>query len=374
MPVHIASAIRSPFTAVNGALAGWHPVDLAAAVMNAARQVQGSDPRTFSVDEVFVGCAEPVGAQGANMARAAILAAGWPYHVSGVVLDRAETSGTAALHAAAAAITAGTIDTAMVVGVSNASTVPPGASALARTYGRPWGDGPASRVENEGGLLPAPAAADRAAALAAISRTAQDDWATASLERRAQAAPASVIAIDARPGERVAVQRGAPITDDEPRERPTDPSTMLPSFDLQGTVTGFTFAPPADGATAIVLTREPIGPEIVGVGRSAGNPLDPNGAITSAVDRAIAGLTRADINRWEISEPTAAATLLAIAHLGIDPDLVNRNGGTLGVGDAGAAEELRLVADAIARAESGGLFLAVSHGPGGAAATLLRCP
>lgn len=372
MPVHISSATRSPFTGVDGALAGWHPVDLAAMVMNAAVG-RVSDTR-HRVDEVFVGCAEPVGAQGANMARAAILTAGWPDHLGGVVLDRAETSGTAALHAAAAAIAAGTIDSAMVVGVCSASTVPPGSSALGRTYGRPWGDGPATRVEHDGGLLPAPAAADRAAARGGISRAAQDDWATASLDRRALISPSSVTAIDARPGERVAVQRGTPLTHDEPRERPADPSTMAPSFDPEGTVTGFTFAPPADGVTAIVLTREPVGPEIVGVGRSAGNPLDPTGAITAAVDHAIAALTRTGISRWEIGEPTAAAALLSIAHLGIDPDLVNTAGGTLGVGDAGAAEELRLVADAIALADSGDLVLAASHGPGGAAATLLRCP
>ena len=374
MPVHVASAIRTPFTGVDGALAGWHPVDLAAAVMQVAEKVRGSDTHTFSVDEVFVGCAEPVGAQGANLARAAILAAGWAEELGGIVVDRGETSGTAALHMAVAAIRAGTIDTAMVLGVCSASMVPPGASALARTYGRPWGEGPARRVEDQGGLLPAPACADRAAARAGISRAAQDDWAMASLERRAILVPSSITPIDARPGERLAVQRGTPVTGDETRERPADPAAMPPSFDPDGTVTGFSFAPPADGVTAIVLRRDPVGPEIVGVGRSAGNPLDPTGAIAVAVDRALGGLDRGTVDRWEIGEPTAAATLLAVAALGIDAELVNQAGGTLGVGDAGAAEELRLVADGLAFADGGQLVVAAAHGPGGAAATVLLGP
>ena len=374
MPVHIALAIRTPFTRVDGALAGWHPVDLAAELMNAAEKIQVPDPRTFSVDEVFVGCAEPVGAQGANLARAAVLAAGWPDHISGVVIDRAETSGTAALHAAAAAIEAGTISTAMVLGVCSASVVPPGASALARTYGRPWGDGPAGRVEDEGGLLPAPAAADRAAAAAGIRRAAQDAWAVGSVERRSIVGAPAVAAIGAKPGDGVAIQRGTAIDHDDLRELPDDPGGLPPSFDPAGTVTGFTFAPPADGVTALVLTAAPVGPEIIGVGRAAGHPLDPTGGVGLAVEAATTGVTRADIARWEITEPTAAATLVAIDRLGIESRLVNPAGGTLGVGDAGAAEELRLLADGIALARPHELLVAVAHGPSGAAATLVRGP
>lgn len=373
MPVHIAHASRTPFTHVDGALAGWHPVDLAAELM---KTIQVSDPTRLipAVDEVFVGCAEPVGAQGANMARAAVLAAGWPDHISGLVIDRAETSGMAALHAAAAAIGSGAISSALVLGVCSASTVPPGASALARTYGRPWGDGPAARVEDEGGLLPAPAAADRAAAAAGVRREAQDEWAAGSFERRGIVASPAVTTIGARPGDGVAIQRGTAIDGDDRRDLPTDPAGMAPSFDPDGTVTGFTFAPPADGVAAVLLAAEPVGPEIVGVGRAAGHPLDPAGGIAAAVDAATAEVDRADIARWEITEPTAAAALLAIERVGVDPLLVNPAGGTLAVGDAGAAEELRLIADGIAFAPAGQLVLALSHGPTGAAATLVRCP
>ena len=369
MPVHVARAIRSPFAPVDGALAGWHPVDLTAEIINAA-----IDGLSIDIDELYVGCAEPVGAQGADLARAAVLTAGWPDHIGGTVLDRAETSGTAALHAAAAAIAAGTISAAVVVGVCSASFVPPGASALGRTYGRPWGDGPAARADDVGGLLPAPVAADRAAARIHIDRAAQDAWATGSIERRVRTPSAAIATTDARPGDGVALQRGTPVATDAMRTPPEDPAALPPSFDADGTVTGFTFAPPADGATALVLTAEPLGPEIVGVGRSAGPPSDPTGNIPAAVAAATDGHDSSTVDRWELNEPTAAATLLAIRGLSLDPALVNPAGGTLAVGDAGAAEELRLVADALAHLPTGELLVAAVHGPCGAAATVLRGP
>ncbi len=369
MPVHIARAIRSPFAPVDGALAGWHPVDLTAEIINAA-----IDGLAIDIDELYVGCAEPVGAQGADLARAAVLAAGWPDRIGGTVLDRAETSGTAALHAAAAAIAAGTISAAVVVGVCSASVVPPGASALGRTYGRPWGDGPAARADEGGGLLPAPVAADRAAASRGIDRPAQDSWATGSITRRARLPSAAIVPVDARPGDGVALQRGTPVAGDALRPQPEDPAALAPSFDADGTVTGFTFAPPADGVTALVLTTEPLGPEIVGVGRSAGPPSDPTGDIWAAVAAATAGHDRSAVARWELNEPTAAAVLVAIDRLSLDATVVNPAGGTLAVGDAGAAEELRLIVDALAALPGGDLLVAAVHGPAGAAATALRGP
>jgi acetyl-CoA C-acetyltransferase len=170
------------------------------------------------------------------------------------------------------------------------------------------------------------------------------------------------------------MQRGAPVESDEIRVCPNDTSTLPPSFDEDGTVTGFTFAPPADGVTVIVLTREPMGAEVLGVGRSAGDPLDPLGAIEAAVETAAGAVARSEVARWELTEPTAAATLLAIERLGLDPTRVNRAGGTLGVGDAGAAEELRLLADGLDHGRTGELLVAGTFGPSGAAATLVRCP
>ena len=110
MPVPILAAVRSPFAVADGALAGWHPVDLAAEVAAVAVERAAVDPG--AIDGVWVGCDEPVGAQGANVARAVVLAAGWPETIVGTVVEAAPHSGMSALAAACDAISAGRVGTA----------------------------------------------------------------------------------------------------------------------------------------------------------------------------------------------------------------------------------------------------------------------
>ena len=93
-----------------------------------------------------------------------------------------------------------------------------------------------------------------------------------------------------------------------------------------------------------------------------------------ALERALshAGVDTPDIARWEIVESTAAG-LLSICHrLEVDPSTVNPDGGTLGVGDAGTAEELRLTVDGVSNAAPGECVAAVSASPTGSAVTLWR--
>jgi len=388
MTVMLAAACRTPFTATGGSLSGWHPVDLSAAVMNEVirRGGVGAD----SVDEVWAGCAEPVGAQGANLARAAVLSAGWPERIGGVVVEAAETSGSAALHAAIAAIDSGSVGSAVVVGVSVASIVAPGASALGRVYGRPWGDGPAARVAESGGFLPPPRAAEATAGLFGIDRARQDRAATRSVENRRAASATGLVPVSAHPGARFNAVRGTLVTSDEHRGLIDDPSELPPLFAADGTVTSYSFAPAVDGAAALLLTGgDPAGAEdsgrdaaadglglaeTVGTGRAAGNPLDATGGVEAALEHALSQ-TRADlsdITRWEITETTAAGFLSVCHRLGIDPMSANPDGGTLGVGHAGAAEELRLTVDGVSASAGGDRIAAISAGTTGSAATLWR--
>ncbi len=375
MPVALAVAVRTPFALADGVLARWHPVDLTALTLNAALARAG--PGLHEVDEVIIGCNEPVGAQGADMARAAVLAAGWPDRVGGLVVDGGDTSGSTAVHLAAGLIASGQARTVAVAGVSSASMVQPGASALGRAYGRPWGEGPAQRVADRGGLLPAPRAAELAAARLDISRSAQDDWARRSCRRRGADPPsASIFTVDARAGESVAVQRGTPIDADVMRLLPLDLAGLPAVFDDDGTVTSASFAPAADGVTVMILTRDAASPvaTLAAGGRAAGDPLDPAGGVERSLARAleIAGLSIGDIDVWEVSESTAATALLTCRSLGIEPEQVNRHGGALAVGDAGAAEDLRLSVDGIAALTPHRHLAAVSTGPTGAAVTIWR--
>ena len=378
MTVMLAAACRTPFALTDGVLAGWHPVDLSALVMNEAIRRAGVD--ASSIDEVWVGCAEPVGAQGANMARAAVLSANWPDRIGGIVVDAAETSGSAALHSAVAAITSGSVGSAVVVGVSVASIVAPGASALGRVYGQPWGEGPATRVADGGGLLPPPRTADATAGLLGIDRAQQDLAATRSVERRRSAVTTGLVPIAAHPGSRLGAVRGMSVSSDELRGVIDDPSELPPLFVSDGTVTSYSFAPPVDGAAALLLTaggpsaRGPGLADVVDVGRAAGNPLDTTGGVELALHRALsnAGTDLPEIARWEIAENTAAGFLSICHRLEIDPMIANPDGGTLGVGDAGAAEELRLTVDGVLNTPPGECIAAVSAGSTGSAVTLWK--
>lgn len=359
MSVPIIAAARSPFAAADGVLARWHPVELAAVVMQATLERAGIDPD--DVDLVVAGCAEPVGAQGANAAHACTLAAGWPASVPGFVVDAETVSGIAALTVAFDALTTRRARTAVVVGLNSASMVQPGASALGRIYGRPWGSAVEQRYADVGGLVPPITAADRGATAAGIDRARQDAWGLQSLERRTTPS-AALVTVGARPGESVAMQRDVPIDTDVIRSIEID--ELTPIFEHDGTTTAAGFAPAADGVAVLVLSTT-AATHSLGVLESAalgaGDPTDPLGGL-DAVRHAMPPSTDA----WHIAEPSASTTLLAVTQLGIDESTVNRHGGTIAVGDAAAAEDLRLVIDGLHAAESGERGTALRCGGGAA--------
>ncbi len=455
--VAVLAVARTAVRPVDGELAGWNPVELAGVVGREALERAGL--AAGDLDEVIVGCADPVGACGADAARAVVLAAGWPVTVGGLVIDRGETSGLAAVQAAAASIRAGQARTVLVLGLGLCSVVPPGAAALNRTYGAPWG-GVAERFAEAGGLLPAPRLSERAAVTAGIDRAALDAAAEESRRRRAAAgASPAIVAVAARPGDAAArgVYPGDPVAADIVRDW-GDAADLPPAFDDDGLLTAATFAPPADAVAAVLLqavaapaepsaaglakataaprsedatdthttetqprpeqhptqatttprseslatdthttdiqpapgghpagiaavlesTRaatEASGPAALvtaaGMGRAAGDPFDPVGNVAVSVSRALAeaGVELDAVHDIAVVEQDAATVELVAGALGIDQDAINRSGGAVATGNAGAAEELRLITDGVAGG-SGGMLLTVSAGPTGSAANV----
>src|SRR6266571_4386705 len=123
----IVAAVRTPVGKRNGALAGVHPVDLSAHVLNALAERAGlADPA--EVDDVVWGCVSQVGEQTFDIARNAVLAAGWPETVTGVTVDRQCGSSQQAVHFAAAGLIAGHYDVVVAGGVESMSRVPMGSS------------------------------------------------------------------------------------------------------------------------------------------------------------------------------------------------------------------------------------------------------
>ncbi len=119
---YIVAALRTAGGRRGGRLAGWHPVDLGAQVLDALVEKSGIDPAV--VDDVIMGCVMQVGDQAMNIARNAVLASGLPQSVPGTSVDRQCGSSQQALHFAAQAVMSGTMDVVIAAGVESMTRVP----------------------------------------------------------------------------------------------------------------------------------------------------------------------------------------------------------------------------------------------------------
>ena len=382
----IVAAFRTPFGAVHGSLAAIHPVDLLATLFERINEQVGCDPRI--IDYVVVGCANPVGAQGDNVGRAAALVAGWPDTVPAETVVRGAASGLAALHHGTRAVRSGELDVVVVGAVEVMSLVPMGASAMARhAYGKPWGDRVNNRYAAKGGLLPDGPRADELARLVAIDRSAQDAYAYSSRQRsRSDEAMAATRALVVPSAHGLSV-----ICDDDGTRNAVSDRADLdgfePFFDTAGTVTAGNSAPISDGAVAlVVMSRRRV--EALGLralahhvagAASARSPRECEPAAPGAIARALrlAGFSVDDLHRIELHEPYAVTALRIIEQLGFDPRLVNPHGGSIALGHPTAATGLRLVAalaHAAAAGDSGGIGyvgLAAVEGDDTAAASVI---
>ena len=125
---YIVATARTAGGRKGGRLAGWHPVDLAASVLNSLVDRAGMDPA--QVEDVIMGCVMQVGEQSVNVARNAVMASKLPDSVPGTSIDRQCGSSQQALHFAAQAVMAGSQDIVIAAGVEAMSRVPLNAPAL----------------------------------------------------------------------------------------------------------------------------------------------------------------------------------------------------------------------------------------------------
>src|SRR5256885_7898160 len=161
-----------------GALSGVHPQELFAQVMNALLQRGKFD--AGEVDDVMVGCVSQVGEQGANVARNAVLAAGWPCEVSAVSLNRFCGSGLQAIHFGAMGVASGAMDLVVAGGVESMSRVPMGSDGGGQ-------DGDNLHLRQRVFQVPQGISADLIATLEALSRDEVDAVALRSQKNAALA-------------------------------------------------------------------------------------------------------------------------------------------------------------------------------------------
>jgi 3-oxoadipyl-CoA thiolase len=352
---YIIDAIRTPMGALGGALARVRPDDLAALVLKAILERNQLDPAL--VEEVYLGCANQAGEDNRDVARMALLLAGFPVGVAGLTFNRLCASGLAAVNAAARAIKAGEGEVYIAGGVESMSRAPysvPKAeegfsfgnitawdTALGWRYPNPL------TKEKYGTESMGETAENIAAERPAITRERQDEFAFRSHQRAIAAIDSGRFAEEIVPVT-VAQKKGDPLlvtTDERPRRDTTIEglAKLRPTFRKEGgTVTAGNSSGLNDGAAALLLMSEgrmnqlglkPLA-RVVSAGAAGVAPrlmgLGPVPATEKALARA--GLAISDIGLIELNEAFAVQSLAVMEDLGLDPETVNVNGGAIALG------------------------------------------
>ena len=375
----IVDAIRTPIGALGGILASVRPDDLAAHVIKAILERNQFDPAL--VEEVFFGCANQAGEDNRNVARMAALLAGLPVEVGGVTVNRLCASGLNAVNMAARAIKAGEGDLYIAGGVESMSRAPyslPKAetgfsfgnltawdTALGWRYPNPM------MKEKYGTDSMGETAENIAAERPGLTRELQDKFALRSNQLAVAAIDSGRFAREIVPVS-IPQKKGDPkivSTDERPRRDTSMESLgrLKPAFKKDGTVTAGNSSGLNDGAAALLVMSEERAKSLnlkplarVVTSASAGVPprvmgYGPIPATRKALARA--GLTINDIGLMELNEAFAVQSLAVIEDLGIDPELVNVNGGAIALGHplgcSGARIATTLLHEMRLRAESG---------------------
>lgn len=353
--VWIVDAIRTPIGSLGGVLAPMRPDDLAAQVLKAILERNRLDPAL--VEEVYLGCANQAGEDNRNVARMALLLAGFPVEVGGVTVNRLCASGLNAVNQAARAIRSGEGDVFIAGGVESMSRAPyslPKAEA-----GYPFGNltawdttlgwrYPNPKIQEKYGTEQMGETAENIAQMRPhLTREKQDAFALRSHQRAVAAIDSGVFAEEVLPVT-IPQRKGEPIiiaTDERPRRDTSLESLarLRPSFRKEGgTVTAGNSSGLNDGAAAVLLMSEPKAKEL-GLkpmarwlaSAAAGVPprlmgLGPVPATRKALARG--GLALEDIRLVELNEAFAVQSLAVMEDLDLDPELVNVNGGAIALG------------------------------------------
>jgi acetyl-CoA acyltransferase len=330
----VVQAIRTPVGRRNGSLANVHPVDLSAHVLTELVRRTGIDPS--EVDDVVWGCVTQLGDQSSNIARFAVLAAGWPDTIPGVTINRACGSSQQALDFAAAMVMSGQYDLVVAGGVEVMSRVGLGA---ARAVGMPYGPKVLDRYDNfsfNQGI-----SAELVAQKWNLGRGDLDAFAVRSHQRAAAATESGAFAEQLVP---VPTEDGLFSADETVRPGSTVEvlATLKPSFREDGIIHAGNSSQISDGAAALLVTT-PERARALGltplVRYHSGSVVgaDPVLMLTGPIPAtqrvlARAGLSVDDIGVFEINEAFASVPLAWLAETGADPDRLNPLGGAIALG------------------------------------------
>lgn len=354
MEAYIYDAVRTPRGRgkSDGSLHEIQPVDLLTTVLKAIKNRNNLD--TSYIDDVIMGCVSPIGEQGADIARTAVLAAGYAQSVAGVQVNRFCSSGLEAINMAAAYVMSGQVDLLIAGGVESMSRVPMGSDGGALMMN--------PQIISQHKIVPQGISADLIATKYGYSRNDVDTFAVESV-RRAVAAQAANRYKSVVP---VKDEIGLTVLDRDEGIRPDTTLESLgklkPAFEMMGGMGLDALAlmkynellninhvhhagnssQLTDGAGALLIGNKAMG-EKMGlkprakikafaiVGSEPTIMLTGPVPATEKILRKV-GMNIGDIDLFEVNEAFAAVPMLFMDHFGVDHSKVNVNGGAIALG------------------------------------------
>lgn len=380
----------------DGSLHEVSPVHLLGNLFHAVQQRNQLD--TSQVDDVVLGCVTPVGEQGADIARTAVLYSGWAENVPGVTQSRFCASGLESVNLAAMKVMSGQEDLVVAGGVESMSRWPMGSD------GGAWAMDP--RINHQLGFAPQGIGADLIASIEGFSRQDVDSFAVRSQQRASKAREAGYFRKSVIP---VTDLNGMTVLDHDEYIRADTTveslSTLKASFEQMGqmgfdatalrkytTVEKINHVHHAgnssgivDGAALVLVGSKEKGKSlglkararIRSVAVIGSEPTIMLTGIAPAAQKALkkAGMTVKDIDLFEINEAFAAVVLKAVRALDIDLDKVNVNGGSIAMGHPlGATGSIILgtALDELERSNKSTALISLCVGAGMGIATIIE--
>jgi acetyl-CoA acyltransferase len=374
----IVQAVRTPVGKRNGGLAEVQPADLSAHVLTAVAERSGIDPAV--VEDVIWGCVGQVGEQAVDIARTAVLGAGWPETVPGVTVDRQCGSSQQAVSFAAASVIAGHYDVVVAGGVESMSRVPMGMSVAGKW---PFGEGFRARYQgiapNQG--LGAEMIVDRWG----LSRTQLDEFSLGSHAKAAAAQDEGRFTGQIAP---VTSPSGTKVEADEGIRRGGTVEGLAglkPAFKPDGTITAANSSQISDGAAALLIMTSEKAAElgltpIARIHTAVVTGDDPVIMLTGPIPATAlalkrSGLTIDQIGVFEVNEAFAPVPLAWLAETGADPARLNPNGGAIALGHPLGGSGARIMTTLVHHMQATGTrygLQTMCEGGGQANATILE--
>lgn len=355
---YIVAAVRTAGARRNGRLSGWHPVDLAAAVIDELVDRSGVDPA--AVEDVFLGCVSQAGEQSTNVARNAVLASKLPESVPGTSIDRQCGSSQQALHFAAQAVMSGSMDVVIAGGVESMTRVPmfsPGTLHQKAGMGHYMSDGIHKKYPDSPEFSQF-TGAEMMATKYGLSKGMLDEYSLDSHRRAAAASKAGafkneILGVEARrhgepaSGEMHLVDEGIRF------DATLEGIGGVKLLQEGGVISAANASQICDGASGVLVVNEK------GLKKLGVKPLarihtmtvighDPVIMLEAPIPATLAALKKAglsidDIDLFEVNEAFASVPLAWLDVTGADPAKLNVNGGAIALGHPLGASGTKLM-------------------------------